>query len=1164
MRLERLQIPAFGPFTDLDLRFPAAGGDLHVIHGPNEAGKSSLLRAIRDLLFGIHGHSPDNFLHDYKQLRIRGEIVSRAGVKLAFQRRKGNKNTLLDADGHPLPDHALAPFLGSVDQAYFTTMFGLGARELREGAEQLLRGEGAMGQALFSASMGGAPVQRVLAALTEEAEGYYRGRATTGVSIRPAATAHRECLRRSREAAVSPEAWEKIERDLGEAWREKAQLEAGLQGILRELEWISRCEDALPTVGRLGEETRNLEALPPLPEVSSDFVERARAARKTLADAQAEAQRLTVLVARLEDQLSQCRTSPAFLEREETLERLHRDLGVFGDRKNEMVDLETELTGLEAALRVGMGKLELTGGLAALETLRLGTAPRLAFEEAAASLHKAREERDKHGTKGDEIQRQVETLEAELKSFPEIDPTGLRDALAAAAAATDADKTLPAAESEVKRLEREVLDIHRRLAGATEDPERTAGLPVPGKQAIRRLGGDMEKIGGEIKGQEDRMCEDRKRLDAVRAELARLERRGGLPSEEALSAARKHRDHGWSLVLADWKGGGAREELTPGLPLEEAFPQAMAEADTIADRLREEADAVAQAEEKRFQMSELERHMGEAREALGSLKAVLGERRQEWAALWQHCGIQPATPGEMEEWRDVWAELQDRLRQLGKAREAVLEKSSQVEQAVRLLSGVLGEPGEKGFRILFERARHRIQQEEEKAGQRIQIGKQLRTLGSRLEAHHQKGARLEQAAETALEHWKTQCRAVGLPADVSPQSGLALLREREDLLAKFDAWRKSSARRDKILQAVHHYEGEVAELSLPLGIEGDTTEARVSRLWTALTRAREAQTRHEQLVGQVQEARESLESQRKVSAQATRAFEELVRQARIETAGELEPLLAGLETRDRSRAQIATLRETLIGLARGQTVDDFLARLGEEDADSLPDRKVLLQGQRQEKEAALQAVLDRAYALKAERHKLEASGDAAAHHRQQAELLAARLKQDASRYVRLRLAAHFLQTQIERFRKENQGPLLERSGEVFRRITRGAFSGLGAEFSADDTPVLVGLRPDGASVAVSGMSDGTRDQLYLALRLAALDRYLEQHEPMPLILDDLLITFDDDRAAAILLELAEQARRTQILLFTHHAHLVDLCRRSLGESGLHLHHLRIAAFASCS
>jgi uncharacterized protein YhaN len=236
-------------------------------------------------------------------------------------------------------------------------------------------------------------------------------------------------------------------------------------------------------------------------------------------------------------------------------------------------------------------------------------------------------------------------------------------------------------------------------------------------------------------------------------------------------------------------------------------------------------------------------------------------------------------------------------------------------------------------------------------------------------------------------------------------------------------------------------------------------------------------------------------------------------------------------------------------------VDDFLARIRAEDTETLAQRKGMLLNRKNDKETALQTVRDTFSELRGRKQGLETAGDAAANYRQQAESVAARLKQDALRFVRLRLAVHLLQTQIERFRKENQGPLLEKSGQVFRRITRGAFAGLGAQFNADDVPVLVGLRPDQSSVPISGMSDGSRDQLYLALRLAALDRYLEAHEPMPLILDDLLITFDDDRAIAILPDLAALARRTQIFLFTHHDHLVELCRRTLGENEFHLHRL---------
>jgi uncharacterized protein YhaN len=95
-------------------------------------------------------------------------------------------------------------------------------------------------------------------------------------------------------------------------------------------------------------------------------------------------------------------------------------------------------------------------------------------------------------------------------------------------------------------------------------------------------------------------------------------------------------------------------------------------------------------------------------------------------------------------------------------------------------------------------------------------------------------------------------------------------------------------------------------------------------------------------------------------------------------------------------------------------------------------------------------------------------------------------------------------------------------------------------------------------VGVEGLSVGTRDQLYLALRLASLERHAESTDPMPLVLDDVLITFDDDRARATLEVLGEFASVTQVLFFTHEAHLVRLAESVLGARGLAVHPLESA------
>jgi uncharacterized protein YhaN len=183
------------------------------------------------------------------------------------------------------------------------------------------------------------------------------------------------------------------------------------------------------------------------------------------------------------------------------------------------------------------------------------------------------------------------------------------------------------------------------------------------------------------------------------------------------------------------------------------------------------------------------------------------------------------------------------------------------------------------------------------------------------------------------------------------------------------------------------------------------------------------------------------------------------------------------------------------------------------------------------------------------------AADAAA----QAQVALARVRTHAEKWVRAKLAAVILKREIERYREENQGPLLGRASSLFARLTLGAFAGLRAGFDDKDRPALRLVRAGGAEVDVEALSEGTRDQLYLSLRLASLLRYAEIASPMPLVLDDVLVHFDDERSAAALAVLAEVAKTVQILFFTHHARLVELARAAIPANELVVHELAMRA-----
>ena len=80
------------------------------------------------------------------------------------------------------------------------------------------------------------------------------------------------------------------------------------------------------------------------------------------------------------------------------------------------------------------------------------------------------------------------------------------------------------------------------------------------------------------------------------------------------------------------------------------------------------------------------------------------------------------------------------------------------------------------------------------------------------------------------------------------------------------------------------------------------------------------------------------------------------------------------------------------------------------------------------------------------------------------------------------------------------------------------------------------------------MSDGTRDQLFLALRLSALGLHLEAGHALPFIADDLFVNFHDQRSRAGLTVLGELARKTQVIFLTHHEHLVEVARECIGPT----------------
>jgi uncharacterized protein YhaN len=174
---------------------------------------------------------------------------------------------------------------------------------------------------------------------------------------------------------------------------------------------------------------------------------------------------------------------------------------------------------------------------------------------------------------------------------------------------------------------------------------------------------------------------------------------------------------------------------------------------------------------------------------------------------------------------------------------------------------------------------------------------------------------------------------------------------------------------------------------------------------------------------------------------------------------------------------------------------------------------------------------------------------------EKAESALARVRRLAGRYVRLKVAGQILKREIELYRREHQDPVLKIASRYFAELTFGAYEGLKTDVDDNGQTVLAGITKDLRSKTVDQMSSGTRDQLYLSLRLATLEWRLEKHQPMPFIADDLLINFDDTRSDATIRALSQLGTINQVILFTHHHQIVTIAERLGQKDRIFIHEL---------
>ena len=1158
MRLARLDLIRFGRFEDTRLEVPAAEPDLVIVAGRNEAGKTTTMAAIEDLLFGFPARTGYAFRHGYDQLRV-GAVIEGEGDRLVVRRRKGNRDTLLDEEEVPIRggDGALARFFGTVDRAMFRRMFSLSHGRLAEGGRELAAAKGEVGETLFAAGAALRGFRARRHGLDREATDLWTPRRARSRRFYQASDRLDDLQRSLNQTIQRPDRWKALTKDRDAALAEKNRLEAEEREAATASRRWARIRRVLPTVRRSGVVEEELESLATVIRLPEDATPRLTAAT-------AEAERSATEIRVHEEELNAKRrqretivVDPRTYERRDAVRELEAarvkvaqmriDLpkrqgeleSAFDDLRRAAADLGWKVPTAEALLE----RVPSARQVATLSTLleRYGR-----LEVSRSTTRTALQESEGRVT------GQATRVSPQRKRG---DAARLQAVLDANPGAEELDSRLRSAgrdrDERKERVQELVASLAPRVPQEFVGEPALRGIPAPNAEEIGRRRDRLRDLDSERETLHRELTDQQREFEVEQERQRNSEQSAPGITQAALAEARSDRDAAWAEVRVVLRG-----EPASGQPeaVADRFETLAAAADTVADRRFEAAEDAGRLREIGAAVQKRKAQLWNLEARLRSLDDEREAFLTEWGSLWAGCPFAPLAPASMLNWvatRDqlleVYRNLSQAEREFAALNRDEREVRAQLAEALARFSFAEAELTSDALRLLVRRAENLLRDEEEACRREEEARVGLAKAEEERDRERERVRRAEEEFGKWQREWALTLEGAGLDPTSSPSGAdtrlLADMRDAANRAREIQTKRIATMQRDIV-----RFEEDVRWLVADFGpdLEGIPPDEAALRMYNRLAGELDRRKELRELDRDIEDLERKIQERKAAGSRAEAALVPLYEAAGVDDRG---ALAAAIERSDRLReleAERRTLRERLAQDGDGLSLDELRAECQGVGDDEARCRDAEAEASRAALQAKLNAVGEQ---LGETRKALEAFEDddhAARLAAERQEALSA-VREAAERYARVRSAEILLRWALERFRKENQGPMLRRAGRLFRTLTGGSFTTLTVGFDSKDQLQLEAVREGGEVVQVTGLSSGSEDQLYLALRVAAVEEYVERAPALPFIADDLFLNFDEERAAAGFHVLGDLAMRTQVLFFTHHEHLVEIAREVLGE-----------------
>lgn len=1198
MKLLDLTIENFGVYSARHFDFSGPG--FRLIYGPNEAGKSTLLQLIREVLFGFPHVSPYVFENHTGKLAATVRMEMHNGRRVRFRRQKGTKGTVtgeIEATRQPVDDDTLHELLGQAGGELFQHVFGFSLTELSAGEKSLQHAN--LTEALYGSGVGGlAGFQRLQQSLLDEHQKMFSPRARKPV-INQLLTSISERSQQLRDASVRPREYNELQESLEAATSRADDLSRQLETLRLKERRLERLESALGAWSQSRALREEMAQLGDVGNVSPDVADRFRQARERRDEAREELNRLETSLALLPTSEDNSAGDAALVCTDEALvRRLSQDVSRIRDCISRIPTLLDDAEAIRQSLLVRVRQLNPDWSIDDLARFQATEAQRELVRELEAEWNSLQQQETGLTSQRPELQRQLEVTQSRLESLSAQSKdtlAGLEDLIERSAGWSADRARLADVESETVRLSGELESLLNRLRSAYSptDESRPAvvdevtsphgnglatssttlgfpstervnadasGLPLNElRLLVLPLAADVEaartqqgSLTLDTRRAGEQLQERQQELQDAEQQLRDQEASESVVTIEAVQSAREERDVSWKLIRRNTiERAGHEQRLTfgeddaervtgnrkPPVPSPDEFERSIAAADALADDRFSNAESVARREHLIATVERARHRVEAAQTQLQQCCAACESAETHWKNLWPEC-IQPGSPDAMLEWLRLHADLI----------EAARRRDEQEADAVRLRGSIEAFEAEliRGLQTPLQSPEASLAQARELCGnhrrdraERDRLSTELPDLAARLRVLDDELNRVKSLKSQWHSRWTQTASQLGVPSDWSVQTAGRLLGQLAELQLK-QREAESLKNQAAAMQAERaEFESQVARLveSAPPEIQSLTAADAIVEIVRRIDASRQSAIDQQKQASQRNELLRQTEAQTEREQKAVREIETLLAECGVSSTDEFLSRVEKSQKRRRLNDELE-LRERDIRVIRGSEDEaDFVSELQGLTPEGIATRRQSLQQQISQLDAECQQSLQQAGAVRRELESLNSNVDSiqiAA----ELESLRSELGTAVDSWAGLVVTRTLMTKALERFEREHQPRMLQDVARLLSQMTDGRYTGI--ERKLDRAGTLLVRDSFGDVLEPAALSTGTREQLYLAIRLAFVLQYCEDSEPLPLIMDDILVNFDHKRSRNTLSVLAEVSKKVQILFLTCHRHMADL------------------------